>query len=110
MFAERKPGEAFALRRGFSLERGARVLLAEDVVTTGGSVMELVPLVEGAGAKVVGIVSIVDRSGGKFSPGVAFVSLVSLDLPVYEADALPAELAAIPAEKPGSRAVSGAGS
>ncbi|MEM9084077.1 MAG: orotate phosphoribosyltransferase [Planctomycetota bacterium] len=103
VFAERKSGESFELRRGFALRPGEKVLLAEDVVTTGGSVMELVPLVQEAGAEVVGIASVVDRSKGTFDPGFPFVALAALDFATYESGMLPPELAAIPPSKPGSR-------
>ena len=108
LFAERAgPERAFALRRGFSLRPGDRVLLAEDVVTTGGSVMELVPLVEGAGASVAGIAAVVDRSAGRFGAGAAarfgFRALVELAFGTWPEDGLPPELAAIPVESPGSR-------
>jgi orotate phosphoribosyltransferase len=108
LFAERTGADrTFALRRGFELQRGSRVLLAEDVVTTGGSVMELVPLVRDAGATVAGIASVVDRSGGTFQEragdeGFPFLALVKLNLPTYDPSELPPELAAIPAHKPGS--------
>lgn len=104
MFAERKAGERFALRRGFAITSGERVLLAEDVVTTGGSVMELVPVVESAGGEVAAIASVVDRSRGAFDPGVPFAALAALAFETYGSDGVPAALAAIPVEKPGSRA------
>lgn len=112
MFAERAPGSGgFALRRGFTIPEGSRVLLAEDVVTTGGSVRELIPIVERAGAEVVAIGAVVDRSSGAFPSvceelGLSFLALCRLDIPTYEAHALPEHLAGLPAVKPGSRAVS----
>lgn len=103
MFVERPDGE-FHLRRGFALEPGARVLLVEDVVTTGQSSKEAIRAIEAAGAKVIAAASIVDRSGGTVELGVPFTPLIRIDVPTYAADDLPPELAAIPAMKPGSRA------
>ncbi|HVZ94915.1 MAG TPA: orotate phosphoribosyltransferase [Phycisphaerales bacterium] len=105
LFAERGAaiGDQFALRRGFSLAPGERVLLAEDVVTTGGSVMELVPLVEGAGAVVVGFAAVADRSGGKFRPAQPFFSLVKLDFQTWQPSACPLCRQGKPIDKPGSR-------
>ena len=103
MFVERPEGR-FGLRRGFRLEPGQRVLLVEDVVTTGLSSREAIAAVEEAGGKVVGAASLVDRSGGSADLGVPYTALVRIDVPTYAADALPPELASIPAVKPGSRA------
>ena len=103
MFVERPDGE-FHLRRGFALELGARVLLVEDVVTTGLSSKEAIRAIEAAGAKVIAAASLVDRSGGTVELGVPFTPLIRIDVPTYAADDLPPELAAIPAMKPGSRA------
>jgi len=103
MFVERPQG-VFELRRGFRLEPGARVLLVEDVVTTGLSSREAIAAIEAAGGKVVAAASLVDRSGGTADLGVPFTPLVRIDVPTYPADAVPPELAAIPPVKPGSRA------
>ena len=103
MFVERPEGK-FGLRRGFRLDPGERVLLVEDVVTTGLSSREAIAAVEAAGGTVVGAAALVDRSGGKADLGVPFVPLIRIDVPTYDAGALPPELAAIPAVKPGSRA------
>ena len=103
MFLERPDG-VFGLRRGFVLEAGERVLMVEDVVTTGLSSREAIAAIEAAGATVVAAASLVDRSGGTADLGVPFTPLIRLDVPTYQADALPPELAAIPATKPGSRA------
>src|SRR5688572_10260125 len=103
MFVERPEGR-FELRRGFRLEPGQRVLLVEDVVTTGLSSKEAIAAIEEAGGKVVAAVSLVDRSGGTADLGVPFVPLIRIDVPTYSAEDLPGELAAIPAVKPGSRA------
>ena len=103
MFVERPQG-IFELRRGFRLSPGERVLLVEDVVTTGLSSREAIAAIERAGGKVIGAASLVDRSSGKADLGVPFTPLIRIDVPAYEADALPPELAALPAVKPGSRA------
>jgi orotate phosphoribosyltransferase len=102
LFVERPSGR-FELRRGFRLEPGQKVLLVEDVVTTGLSSREAIAAVEEAGGEVVAAAALVDRSGGGADLGVPFFPLIRLSVPAYEADALPADLAAIPAEKPGSR-------
>ena len=103
MFVERPQGE-FGLRRGFALYPGERVLMVEDVVTTGLSSKEAIVAIEAAGGKVVAAASLVDRSGGSVDLGVPFVPLIRIDVPTYSAEDLPSELAAIPAIKPGSRA------
>lgn len=103
MFLERPEG-VFELRRGFRLDPGARVLMMEDVVTTGLSSREAIAAIGRAGGEVVAAASLVDRSGGTAELGVPFFPLIRIDVPTYEADALPPELAAIPAVKPGSRA------
>ncbi len=103
-FLERPDG-VFELRRGFSVTAGLRVLMVEDVVTTGLSSREAIAAAERAGAKVIAEASLVDRSGGSVDLGVPFYPLIRIDVPTYEADALPPELAAIPAVKPGSRAI-----
>jgi orotate phosphoribosyltransferase len=102
MFLERPEG-VFELRRGFSLREGQQVLMVEDVVTTGLSSRQAMDAVRAAGAFVVAEAALVDRSAGEADLGVPFYPLVSLNFPVYEAHALPPELAAVPAEKPGSR-------
>jgi orotate phosphoribosyltransferase len=103
VFVERPEGR-FELRRGFRLDPGAKVLMVEDVVTTGLSSREAIKAIEEAGGKVIAAASIVDRSGAAVDLGVPYTSLIRIDVPTYEADALPPELAAIPAIKPGSRA------
>lgn len=102
LFCERQEGQ-FTLRRGFTLEPGQRVLLVEDVVTTGKSSMETVVCVESFGAKVIAEASLIDRSDGTHGLPFPLVSLLTLDVPTYQPDALPAHLKAIPAVKPGSR-------
>ena len=103
MFLERPDG-AFHFRRGFALEPGAKVLMVEDVVTTGLSSREAIAAVGEAGGEVVAEAALVDRSGGKAELGVPFYPLIRIDVPTYNPDDLPEELAAIPAVKPGSRA------
>jgi orotate phosphoribosyltransferase len=103
MFVERPQG-TFELRRGFRLSPGERVLLVEDVVTTGLSSREAIAAIEAAGGKVIGAASLVDRSAGKADLGAPYTALIRIDVPAYPADALPPELASIPAVKPGSRA------
>ena len=103
MFLERPQG-TFELRRGFRLEPGTKVLMVEDVVTTGLSSREAIDAVRATGAEVIAEASLVDRSSGSADLGVPFFPLIRIDVPTYEADAVPPELAAIPAIKPGSRA------
>ena len=102
VFVERPQG-VFELRRGFRLEPGQRVLLVEDVVTTGLSSREAMKAIEEAGGTVIAAAALVDRSGGAAGLGVPFFPLLRLDVPTYEAANLPDALAALPAEKPGSR-------
>jgi orotate phosphoribosyltransferase len=102
MFLERPDG-IFALRRGFALAHGARVLMVEDVVTTGLSSREAIAAVAREGGKVIAEASLVDRSNGSVDLGVPFFPLIRIEVPSYEADKLPPELASIPAIKPGSR-------
>ena len=103
MFVERPQG-TFELRRGFRLEPGTRVLMMEDVVTTGLSSREAIAAIEAAGGRVIAAGALVDRSDGAADLGVPFYPLIRLAVPSYAADALPAALAAIPPVKPGSRA------
>ena len=103
MFLERPTG-MFELRRGFRIDPGQRVLMMEDVVTTGLSSREAIAAIGAAGGEVIAAASLVDRSMGKADLGVPFYPLIRLDVPSYEADKLPPELEAIPAIKPGSRA------
>ncbi|MGQ0590375.1 MAG: orotate phosphoribosyltransferase [Sphingosinicella sp.] len=102
LFVER-PSGSFELRRGFGLKPGQKVLLVEDVVTTGLSSSEAMRAIEEAGGEVIAAASLVDRSGGAADLGVPFFPLVRLSVPSYAADEIPPELAALPAEKPGSR-------
>ena len=102
MFLERPDG-VFHLRRGFALAPGAKVLMVEDVVTTGLSSREAIDAVAAEGGEVIAEVSLVDRSGGEADLGVPFFPLVALNFPTYAEDEVPAELAAVPVTKPGSR-------
>jgi len=103
IFAERQDGK-LTLRRGFSLEPGEKVLVVEDVVTTGGSTQETIDVARSAGATVVGAAAIIDRSGGKQRIDVPFHALATIALPTYEADACPLCAEGKPVVKPGSRA------
>lgn len=102
LFLERPDG-VFGLRRGFRLEPGQKALMVEDVVTTGLSSREAIAAVAREGGEVIAEASLVDRSNGAVDLGVPFYPLIRLDVPTYEADNLPPELAVIPAIKPGSR-------
>jgi len=102
MFLERPDG-VFHLRRGFALAPGAKVLMVEDVVTTGLSSREAIDAVGAEGGEVIAEVSLVDRSGGEADLGVPFFPLVALNFPTYAEDEVPADLAAVPVTKPGSR-------
>jgi orotate phosphoribosyltransferase len=102
LYVERVDG-AFALRRGFSLEPGQRVLMVEDIVTTGLSSRECIEAIRAAEGDVVAAACVVDRSGGEVDIGVPLVALARMKVPAYPADQLPPELAALPVEDPGSR-------
>ena len=102
LYVERVDG-SFALRRGFTLEPGQRVLMVEDIVTTGLSSRECISAIREAGGNVVAAACVVDRSGGKVDVGVPLVALARMSVPAYPADQMPPELAAIPIEDPGSR-------
>jgi orotate phosphoribosyltransferase len=104
LFVERPDG-VFGLRRGFSLVPGTKVLMVEDVVTTGLSSREAIAAIEAAGGVVVAAASVVDRSAGTVELGVPFYPLIELNFPTYAADELPPELAATEAVKPGSRKI-----
>ncbi|HCC34136.1 MAG TPA: orotate phosphoribosyltransferase [Ruminococcaceae bacterium] len=102
-FAERENG-AMTLRRGFSIEPGQRVLVVEDVVTTGGSVKEVLELIKNSGGDIVGVGSIVDRSGGKADFGVPYKSVISFEVATYAPEDCPlCRAGKLPAVKPGSR-------
>lgn len=104
VFVERPDG-VFGLRRGFSLAPGTKVLMVEDVVTTGLSSREAIAAIEAAGGVVVAAASVVDRSAGTVELGVPFYPLIELNFPTYAADELPPELVASEAVKPGSRKI-----
>lgn len=101
VWVEREAG-VFKLRR-FEMEKGARVVIVEDIVTTGLSIRETVDCLRELGAEIVAAACIVDRSAGKADVGVPLIALAEYEVPAYPADALPPELAALPAVKPGSR-------
>lgn len=103
MFVERPTG-TFELRRGFALNPGDKVLMVEDVVTTGLSSREAITAIEAAGGEVIAAAALIDRSAGSVDLGVPFFPLVALNFPTYAAEDLPPELAAVPVTKPGSRA------
>lgn len=102
VFLERPEG-VFELRRGFAIEPGAKVLMVEDVVTTGLSSREAIEAVERAGGEVIAEAALIDRSAGEADMGVPFFPLVEISFPTYAPDDLPDELARIPVTKPGSR-------
>jgi orotate phosphoribosyltransferase len=102
LFCERDR-ERMTLRRGFSLSAGEQVLVVEDVITTGGSVLEVAETVEESGAEVVGFGSIVNRSSGRFDPGKPYHACVDMDVPIYPADECPLCAAGGSPVKPGSR-------
>jgi orotate phosphoribosyltransferase len=102
IFAERTDG-ALALRRGFTLSPADRVLVVEDVLTTGGSTRETIDVATAAGATVVGAAAIMDRSGGNHGLSVPFFALCPMQLPTYAAEACPMCAAGSPVTKPGSR-------
>ncbi|NOT46153.1 MAG: orotate phosphoribosyltransferase [Acidobacteria bacterium] len=102
IWTERQDGK-MTLRRGFTLKPGERILVVEDVITTGGSTRECIAALEENGGKVVGAASIIDRSNGAADVGVPRISLVSLDVPGYQPDSCPMCAAGTPAVKPGSR-------
>jgi len=102
VFVEREDG-AFKLRRGFRIPAGARVVMVEDIVTTGLSSRECLAAIREHPGQLLGAACLIDRSNGTADVGVPLVSLLRLDVPDYAPDEIPPELAAIPAEKPGSR-------
>jgi orotate phosphoribosyltransferase len=102
MFVEREGGQ-FQLRRGFHLDKRMRVLMVEDIVTTGLSSRECIAAIKATGAKVAAAACLIDRSNGKAKVGTPLVALARVDFPSWEADKLPAHLRDTPAVKPGSR-------
>ena len=104
IFTERVAG-TFELRRGFEIPKGAQILMAEDIVTTGLSSRECIDCIRDLGGNVVAASCLIDRSDGNVDVGVPLFALVGMEVPAYESDKLPATLAAIPAVKPGSRSL-----
>ena len=102
LFFERVEG-TLTLRRGFRIEPGTRCLMVEDIVTTGLSSRECIAAIEAEGGVVAGACCLIDRSGGTADVGVPLIALANLEIATYQPDDLPAFLAGVPAEKPGSR-------
>lgn len=102
IFFERVDGR-FTLRRGFAIDPGANVVMVEDIVTTGLSSRECIGAIREEGGHVVAAACLIDRSNGRAEVGLPLVSLTRFEIPVYAADSVPPELAAVPATKPGSR-------
>lgn len=102
IYTERVDG-TFVLRRNFAVAPGEKVIVVEDIVSTGLSIRECIACLRGYGAEVVAAACIIDRSGGKAELDVPLIALIEYAVPAYPADALPPELAALPAVKPGSR-------
>lgn len=102
LFAERENG-VMTLRRGFEIKPGSRVLVVEDVITTGGSVKEVIDVVRSAGGEVVGVAGVVDRSGGKVIFDVPFKSAIKIDIETFEPEDCPLCKSGSAAVKPGSR-------
>ena len=102
VFVEREDGE-FRLRRGFRIPDGARIVMVEDIVTTGLSSRECIAAIRRHPGNLLGAACLIDRSNGRADIGIPLVALVTMDVPDYAPDALPPELAELPAEKPGSR-------
>jgi len=105
IYTERVAGK-FQLRRGFEIAGGEKVIVVEDIVSTGLSIRETIECIKELGANVVAAACLVDRSAGEADIGVPLVSLIEYKVPAHHPDRLPPELAAIPAEKPGSRGLS----
>jgi orotate phosphoribosyltransferase len=106
IFVEREDGR-FVLRRGFQIGQNARVLLVEDIITTGLSSRECLAAIGNHPGELVGAACLIDRSGGSVDLGCPLIALATLNIPAFPADRLPPELAAIPASKPGSRSLIG---
>jgi orotate phosphoribosyltransferase len=107
IFVERENG-AFVLRRGFEIPDGARVLMVEDIVTTGLSSRECIAAIRAHPGILVGAACLIDRSGGRAEIGAPMVALATLDIPAYQPDQVPADMAKLPATKPGSRGLNAA--
>lgn len=102
LFTERQDGK-MVLRRGFSVKSGERVLVAEDVITTGGSTKEVIDVVKDSGGVVVGVASIIDRSSAPVDFGVRFEALAKIKIETYKEEGCPLCKQGIPVTKPGSR-------
>ena len=102
LFFERVEGK-MTLRRGFHIREGERVLIVEEVITTGGSVLEVRDTVEERGGEAVGLASIVNRSGGRFKPGVSYYYCIKMEIPIYSPESCPFCKTGSPVVKPGSR-------
>jgi orotate phosphoribosyltransferase len=102
IFLEREKGE-MALRRGFTIGKGERVLVVEDVITTGGSVLEVRDVIDEAGGTVIAFASIVNRSQGRFSPGIPYYACIDMEIPIFPPGDCPQCKAGVPVVKPGSR-------
>jgi len=102
IFAERQEGQ-FKLRRGFQIQAGEKVLVVEDVVTTGGSTQEVIQLVRALGGVVLGVGALVDRSNGTVQFGVPFESLATLQIESFDKNTCPSCKERLPITKPGSR-------
>ena len=105
IYTERVNGK-FQLRRGFEIARGEKVIVVEDIVSTGLSIRETIECIRQLGAQVVAAACLIDRSAGKAEIGAPLVSLIQYEVPAHHPDRLPSELAAIKAQKPGSRDIS----
>jgi|YNPMSStandDraft_1061717.scaffolds.fasta_scaffold01429_2 orotate phosphoribosyltransferase len=105
IFAERDSARRMTLRRGFRVAPGERALIVEDVITTGGSTLEVAELLRGLGAQVAGAASIIDRSGGAADLGVPRVALATLAVEAWPPEQCPLCGQGVPVEKPGSRAL-----
>ena len=103
VFAERNKRNEMELRRGFELIAGENLLLAEDVITTGGTLKEIIGMAEEAGAEVAGVFCVINRSGRDTWQGLPLISLVDVDFPTYAEDEVPEELAGIPVHRPGTK-------
>ena len=106
LYTERVEGK-FELRRGFEIAPDDKVIVVEDIVSTGLSVRECIDALRQIGANVIAAACLIDRSGGEVEIGVPLISLIEYKVPAYPADQLPPELAAVPPVKPGSRGIQG---
>jgi orotate phosphoribosyltransferase len=102
LFLEREDGR-MTLRRGFQIKKGEKVIIVEDVITTGGSVIEVRDEVEKNGGTVIAFASIVNRSGGRFTPGVQYYSCIEMDIPIFKTESCPLCRSGAALVKPGSR-------